>query len=204
MTTTPVPAREGGGLLARALQPVLLLAVMWLVRALDDALPGSWNQMFGLISWSFDGLDGVLLSPGLHGDWSHLLSNSVPLLILGVLVALDGVGRFWGVTLLIALVGGIGTWIVNAPGTITVGASGLVFGYFGYLLIRAFVARSLGHGILYAIVALAVIALYGGSMWVGIFGAAQGISWQAHLFGAIGGAFAAVVTRPRRAARAAI
>lgn len=203
MTTIPAPAREGGGLLARALQPVLLLAVMWLVRAMDDALPGSWNQMFGLISWSFDGLDGIVLSHALHGNWAHLLSNSLPLLLLGLLVALDGVGRFWAVTLIVALVGGIGTWIVNAPGTITVGASGLVFGYFGYLLIRAFVARSLGHGILYAIVALVVVGLYGGSMRVGIFGAAQGISWQAHLFGAIGGALAAVATRPKRPARAA-
>lgn len=203
MTTIPAPAREGGRLLARAIQPVLLLAVMWLVRILDDALPGSWNQMFGLISWSVDGLDGILLSPGLHGNWSHLLSNSVPLLILGLLVALDGVGRFWAVTLLIAFVSGIGTWLVNTPGTVTVGASGLVFGYFGYLVVRAFVARSLGHGILYALVALVIVGLYGGSMWVGIFGAAQGISWQAHLFGAIGGAFAAVATRPKRPARAA-
>ncbi|OCG73918.1 rhomboid family intramembrane serine protease [Microbacterium sediminis] len=202
MTITPAPARTGGGLLARAAQPVLLLAVMWVVRALDDALPGSWNQMFGLISWSFDGLDGILLSPGLHGDWSHLVSNSVPFLILGLLVALDGVGRFWGVTVIIALIGGVGTWIVNAPGTITVGASGLVFGYFGYLLIRAFVARSLGHGILYALIALVIAGLYGGSMWVGIFSAAAGISWQAHLFGAIGGAVAAIATRPKRIARA--
>lgn len=202
MTMTPAPSRAGGGFLARAIQPLLLLAVMWIVRALDDALPGSWNQMFGIISWSLDGLDGILLSPGLHGSWSHLASNSLPFLLLGLLVALDGVGRFWAVTVIVALIGGTGTWLVNAPGTVTVGASGLVFGYFGYLLIRAFVARSLGHGILYALIALVIAGLYGGSMWIGIFGAGEGISWQAHLFGAVGGAIAAIATRPKRTPRA--
>lgn len=198
MTTPPAPARRGGGPLARVAQPLILLAAMWVIRWLDTVLPGSWNAEYGIESWALDGLDGVLLSPGLHADAAHLASNSVPFAFLGLLVALDGVGRFWGVTAIVAVVGGLGTWIVNAPGTLTVGASGLVFGYFGYLLVRAFVARSLGHGILYALIALAVAALYGGTMLAGIFGAAQGISWQAHLFGAVGGGIAAIATRPRR------
>ncbi|WP_261166017.1 rhomboid family intramembrane serine protease [Microbacterium sp. Marseille-Q6965] len=200
MTTTQGPARTGGGLLARAAQPLILLAAMWAVFGLDAVLPGSWNAEYGIESWAFDGLDGVLLSPGLHADAAHLTSNSVPFLILGLLVALDGIGRYWAVTTIIAVIGGLGTWVVNSPGTLTVGASGLVFGYFGYLLVRAFVARSLGHGILYALIAVAVAVAYGGTMLTGIFGAAEGISWQAHLFGAIGGAVAAVVTRPRRGA----
>ena len=190
--------RRGGGYLARVIQPLILLAIRWVVRVLDDVLPGSWNHLYGIESWRLDGLDGVVLAPALHSGWPHLLSNTVPFLILGVLVALDGIGRFWTVTAIIAVVGGLGTWVVNAPGAVTVGASGLVFGYFGYLLVRAFVARSLGHGILYALIAVGVAVLYGGSMLAGIFGASEGVSWQGHLFGAIGGGIAAIVTRPRR------
>jgi len=196
--TTPPPVRRSSGYLARVVQPLILLAVMWLVRLLDAVLPGSWNHVYGIQSWALDGLDGVVLSPGLHTGWPHLLANTVPFVILGVLVALDGIGRFWAVTAIVAVIGGLGTWVFNPPGTVTVGASGLVFGYFGYLLVRAFVARSLGHGILYALIAIGVAVLYGGSMLAGIFGAGDGISWQAHLFGAIGGAVAAIITRPRR------
>lgn len=171
---------------------------MWIIHILDAILPGSWVYAFGIESWALDGLDGLFLSPVLHADWQHLLANTVPLVILGVIVALDGIARFWAVTVIVAVVSGIGAWVLNPPGAVTVGASGLVFGYFGYLVTRAFVARSLGHGILYAAVALAVIAVYGGSMMAGIFRAAEGISWQAHLFGAIGGAVAVVILRPRR------
>ncbi|GAA5089398.1 rhomboid family intramembrane serine protease [Microbacterium yannicii] len=202
MTTASSSPRRGGGLLARIAQPLLLLAVMWVVRVLDDLLPGDANREFGLRSWALDGLDGVLFGPGLHAGWPHLLANSLPFLVLGVLVALDGIGRFWAVTALIAVVGGLGTWIFNAPGVVTVGASGLVFGYFGYLLFRAFVAPSLGHGILYALIATAVAFVYGGSMLMGVFGAPAGVSWQAHLFGAVGGGLAAIATRPRRRAAA--
>lgn len=201
---TNTPARAGGDLIARAVQPLILIGVMWIVRVLDAILPGDWNRAFGLESWALDGLGGVLLSPWLHANWPHLLANTVPLLILGVLAALDGIGRFWSVTLVIAVISGLGTWLVNAPGTVTVGASGLVFGYFGYLLVRAFVARSLGHGLLYAIIALAVVVGYGSSMLAGVFGAAPGISWQAHLFGAIGGGVAAILTRPSARARGGV
>lgn len=170
---------------------------MWGVFLLDAILPGSFHRVIGLESWMFDGLDGVLFAPVLHGDLAHLIANTVPFLILGVLAAFDGVGRFWAVTAIAALASGLGTWIVNAPGTVTVGASGLVFGYFGYLLLRAFVAPSLGRGILYALVAVVVALAYGGAMLSGIFFAASGISWQAHLFGGIGGACASFVLRPR-------
>ncbi|WP_156760845.1 rhomboid family intramembrane serine protease [Microbacterium karelineae] len=197
MTSSPA-ARPRERILERAVQPVILLAIMWAVRAADTIIPGSWNRALGIVSWQFSGLDGVIASPLLHSGWPHLIANSAPFAVLGILVAFDGVRRFWAVTAIAAVVGGLGTWVVNVPGTVTVGASGLVFGYFGYLLVRAFVARSLGHGILYAAVAIAAAVVYGGAMFTGIFGAASGISWQAHLFGAIGGAVAAVALRPRR------
>ena len=133
-------------LLSRVLQPLALLALMWAVRLLDVILPGSFNAWLGIESWRLGGLDGLVFAPLLHASWTHLMSNSVPFAVLGVLVCFDGVRRFWGVTAIAAVIGGAGTWVANSPGTITVGASGLVFGYFGYLLVRAFVAPSLGHG----------------------------------------------------------
>ncbi|TQK18085.1 membrane associated rhomboid family serine protease [Microbacterium sp. SLBN-154] len=195
MTAAATSPRSTSRWATRALQPLILMAIMWAITALDAVLPGSWVRVFGIESWALDGLDGILLAHGLHSGWPHLIANTIPFLVLGVLVALDGIGRFWAVTAIVGVIAGVGTWILNAPGTITVGASGMVFGYFGYLVVRAFVARSLGHGILYALIALTVVAIYGGSMLAGIFRAGDGISWQAHLFGAIGGAIAALALR---------
>jgi membrane associated rhomboid family serine protease len=132
----------------------------------------------------------------LHSTWAHLISNSIPFLILGCLVAAEGARRFWTVTAIATVVGGIGPWFLALPGTVTVGASGLVLGYFAYLMVRVFTARSMGHRILYAVIALAVFSVYGGSMLVGVLPVHVGISWQGHLFGALGGAAAALLTRP--------
>ncbi|WEK60602.1 MAG: rhomboid family intramembrane serine protease [Candidatus Microbacterium colombiense] len=167
---------------------------MWIVQLADAILPGSFSG-FGLRSWDLLGLGGIVVSPVLHASWAHLLANSLPFLALGCLVAVEGARRFWTVTVVVAVVGGLGTWVFNAPGTLTVGASGLVFGYFGYLVLRVFAPARVAHRILYAVVALVVIAVYGGSMLAGVVGVSQGISWQAHLFGAIGGGVAALAGR---------
>ncbi|MGX1934804.1 rhomboid family intramembrane serine protease [Microbacterium resistens] len=183
--------------LAPLLAPVVLLAVMWAVQFADAVLPGTFT-VWGLRSWDPSGLPGIVVGPLLHAGWAHLIGNSLPFLVLGALVAVEGAGRFWLVTVVVAVVGGAGTWLLNPPGTVTVGASGLVFGFFAYVLCRVLVARSVGHRIAYALVALVVMALYGGSMLAGIVAAPAGVSWQAHLFGAIGGIVAALLTRPRR------
>lgn len=182
--------------LSRFASPVLLLAAMWVVQAADAILPGSFTG-FGLRSWDPEGLTGIIVGPLLHANWQHLIANSVPLLVLGCLVAVEGARRFWVVTLLAAVVGGLGTWLLNAPGTLTVGASGLVFGYFGYTVLRVFAPGRVSHRILYAVVALIVISLYGGSMLAGVVGVREGVSWQAHLFGAIGGGLAVFLGRGR-------
>lgn len=183
--------------LGRFVSPVVLLALMWLVQALDAVLPGSFTG-FGLRSWDVTGLGGIVLGPLLHANWGHLIANSAPFLVLGCLVAVEGARRFWAVTAIVAIVGGLGTWLVNAPGTLTVGASVLVFGYFGYVVMRVFAPGRVSHRILYAVIALIVISLYGGSMLAGVFGAAEGVSWQGHLFGAVGGGVAALAGRRRR------
>ncbi len=192
MTSTGGPSRESA--LARFASPVLLLTAMWLVQLVDAILPLSFTG-FGLRSWDLTGLVGIFVSPLLHASWAHLIANSVPFLVLGCLVAVEGTRRFWAVTAFAAVIGGLGTWILNAPGALTVGASGLVFGYFGYTVMRVFAPGRVSHRILYAVIAIIVIAFYGGSMLAGVVGVRDGISWQAHLFGAIGGGLAAFVGR---------
>lgn len=189
MSTSAAPARSSA--FARFASPVALVAVMWAIQILDAILPGSFTG-FGLRSWDLGSLPGLVLGPLLHSGWPHLIANTLPLLVLGCLVAVEGAGRFWLVTAVAGVVGGVGTWLLNTPGTLTVGASVLVFGYFAYVLVRVFSPRPIAHRIAYGLIALIIIVLYGGSMLAGIFGAGPGVSWQAHLFGAVGGGLAAL------------
>lgn len=202
MTTSASPPRSAA--LARFASPVALVAVMWAIQILDAILPGSFTG-FGLRSWDLGSLPGLVLGPLLHAGWAHLIGNSLPLLVLGCLIAIEGAGRFWMVTVVTALVGGAGTWLFNAPGTLTVGASVLVFGYFAYIVVRVFSPRPIAHRIAHALIAVIVLVLYGGSMLAGVVGVGPGVSWQAHLFGAVGGGLAALAGSrgSRRADRAA-
>lgn len=194
--TSPAVSSNRQNVLSRFASPVILLAVLWIVQSADAILPGSFTG-FGLRSWDPAGLAGILLGPLLHAGWAHLIANSVPLLVLGCLVAVEGARRFWSVTAVIAIIGGAGTWLLNAPGTLTVGASGLVFGYFGYVVMRVFAPGRVSHRVLYAVIAVIVIGLYGASMLAGVVGVRDGVSWQGHLFGAVGGAVAALAGRRR-------
>ncbi len=189
MSTSATSERSGA--VSRFASPIILIALMWAIQIVDAILPGSFTR-FGLRSWDLSGLPGLALGPLLHSGWPHLIGNTLPLLVLGCLVAVEGARRFWFVTLVTAVIGGLGTWLVNVPGTLTVGASVLVFGYFSYVVVRVFSPRPMAHRIVYALIALIVIVLYGGSMLTGIIGVSAGVSWQAHLFGAVGGVIAAL------------
>lgn len=169
-----------------------LVALMWLVRAADFVLPGDWNT-YGVRSWDVTSAFGIVASPLLHSGWPHLLANTVPFLVLGALVSLEGARRFLLVTAIVAVVGGIGTWLFSFPGTVTVGASGLVFGYFGYLLARGLFMRNAPHRWLSLVIGAIVALVYGGSMLQGLLPVFPGISWQGHLFGGVGGVLAAFV-----------
>lgn len=190
MTSSARPSRAAA--LTPLLSPVALVLLMWAIQLFDAALSGSFTG-YGLRSWDLGSVGGLVLGPLLHSGWVHLIANTLPMLLLGGLVAIEGVARFWMVTVVAALVGGIGTWLFNAPGTLTVGASVLVFGYFAYIVVRVFSPRPIEHRIAYALIALIVVVLYGGSMLTGILGAGPGVSWQAHLFGAVGGGMAGLV-----------
>lgn len=197
---TPVVPQSGprGRLPAGTLSGIVGLLVatglLWVLEALDYVLPGDMDSL-GIVPRDVDGLTGILLAPFLHVGFDHLAANTVPLLVLGFLAALRGPGKFVLATAIIVLVSGIGVWLTAAPFTVTVGASGVVFGYFGYVLGRGLFDRRLFD----IVVAAIVLFVYGSIVW-GVLPGQDGISWQGHLFGLIGGVLAAWMLRgPRKA-----
>lgn len=167
-------------------------ALLWVIEFIDQLLRGSLDAL-GVRSWSLDSLGGLFLAPFLHGGWAHLVANTVPFAVLGFLVLLGGAMRTVWTTLIVLVVSGLFAWLLNAPGTVTIGASGLIFGWLTYLLARAVFSRN-GTQIVLAIV---VFAVYGGVLW-GVFPSQVGVSWQAHLGGAVGGVLAAWLLHRRR------
>ena len=172
---------------------VALVAVMWAVE-LVNALDSYRLDRDGIVPRSFSHLDGILFAPFLHASFSHLLGNTVPFIILGFAIAFAGARRLLLVTLIVALVSGIGVWLTSPGGTVTVGASGIVFGYATYLICRGMFDRRVGEVML----GLVVLFLFGGALISDLI-PHSGISWQAHLFGAIGGVLAAAkLSQPAR------
>lgn len=173
-----------------------MLAAMWVFEILDSFLLfGSLDQQYGLRAWDFQGPWTVFTAPFMHGNLEHLIGNSLPFLVLGALVAFSGLGRFLLTTLIIILVSGVGVWLFSSPFSLTVGASGLVFGYFGYTVLRGIVERKT----IDIVIMICVILFYGTMIW-GVLPQYPGVSWQAHLFGFIGGLLAAYLL-PRRERR---
>lgn len=171
-----------------------LVALMWGLEILDLFLGGALNQ-FGIRPRSLIGLRGILFAPFLHGNLLHLIANTVPFVILGWFVMLRRTSDFWTVSLIVMLVAGLGTWLFAPPWTNHIGASGVVFGYLGFLLSRGYFERRIGSIVTSVVVGL----LYGGMIW-GVLPGQIGISWQGHLFGFIGGILAArLLAEPKRA-----
>ena len=162
------------------------VAIFWLLEILDQFFFRGSLDIFGIIPHQVIGLRGILFAPFLHGDFSHLIANTVPFLILGWLVMLQETSDFFIVTGLTMLVGGLGVWLFAAPGSIHIGASILIFGYLGFLLLRGYFQRNIPSILL----SILVFLLYGGTIW-GVLPSRPGISWQGHLFGFLGGVLAA-------------
>jgi membrane associated rhomboid family serine protease len=163
-----------------------MAALMWLVEVVD-LVAGDLDSA-GIRPRDPDGLPGIVLAPFLHGGFGHLLGNTVPFLILGAAIALSGLARIAVVAAIVTVVGGLGTWLVAPAGTVHIGASGLVFGFAAYLVARGAYSRRplhIGVGVL-------VLAVYGATLAIG-FVPTPGVSWQGHLFGALGGVIAARV-----------
>ncbi|MGS2643320.1 rhomboid family intramembrane serine protease [Streptosporangium sp. LJ11] len=182
------------GALGAAIINVLVVGAMWVIEVADYVLPGEFDG-YGIRAWDPEGLGGIFLAPFLHAGFGHLMANSLPLLILGFLAALRGIGRFLAASLIIVLVSGLGVWFTSSPLAITVGASGLVFGYFGFVVARGLFDRRA----LDIVIGVGVAIAYYSIIW-GVLPGESGISWQGHLFGLVGGVIAAWVVRRRRRA----
>jgi membrane associated rhomboid family serine protease len=172
-----------------------MAAVMWVVEVADQIADGRLDA-YGIEPRDVDGLDGVVFAPFLHAGFDHLIGNTIPFVLLGFAIALGGVARVAIVTVIVALVGGLGTWLVAPANTVHIGASGIVFGYAAYLVARGVYSRSAMQIGLGAV----VLAVWGTTLLRGLV-PEDGISWQGHLFGAIGGVLAARLLH-RRAERA--
>ncbi|MFJ9414881.1 MULTISPECIES: rhomboid family intramembrane serine protease [unclassified Streptomyces] len=181
---------------ARAKPAICLMlgwvALLWVLEGVDF-VTGNALDAFGIQPRDPAELIDVVPAAFLHFGFAHLAANTLPLLLLGFVAALrTGIRRFLAVVLLVILTSGIGVWLTAASGSNTAGASGVIFGLFGYLLLRGFIERKaldIGIGVL-------VGAVYGSIIW-GALPTDSQISWQGHLFGLIGGVVAAFVLRER-------
>ncbi|MFF9050740.1 rhomboid family intramembrane serine protease [Streptomyces erythrochromogenes] len=176
------------------------VALLWVLEAVDYATGHALDQ-YGILARDPDSLTGIVSAAFLHFGFDHVASNSVPLLVLGFIAALSGIRRFLAVCGLILLADGLGTWLISPSGTMTLGASGIVFGLFGYLLVRGFVERkALGIA-----VAVGVAAVWGTTIVSGILPTDSGVSWQGHLCGLVAGIVTALYfQRPSRHRPAAL
>jgi membrane associated rhomboid family serine protease len=162
------------------------------IEFVDERLHGEIDALAGIRPHRIDGLSGILLAPLVHSGFDHLRANSAPLILLGTFVLAAGTRRFLLSTLLIAVVSGLGVWLLTPPHYLVVGSSGIIFGWLGLLFVRGIVERSWWN------IGVALVAglLYGWQL-VMLFPTSEVISWQGHLFGFAAGALAAVLVRRR-------
>jgi membrane associated rhomboid family serine protease len=170
-----------------------MVALMWAVEIVDAA--GANLDANGIHPRDVDTLPDIAFAPFLHAGWGHLIGNTVPFLLLGGAIALSGLIRTAAVTAIVVVVGGLGTWLIGPADTNHIGASGVVFGFAAYLIARGAFSRKPLH----LLAGLAVIAVYGATLLFSLV-PHPGISWQGHLFGAVGGIVAARVLDRRRPA----
>lgn len=164
----------------------ITIAIFWAIELSDFLLFKGELDNLGIFPRNLVGLRGLLFAPFLHGDFGHLLANTVPFLTLGWLTMIQETSDFYIVSIVTMIVGGLGVWLFGATGSIHIGASILIFGYLGFLLLRGYFQKNM-PSILLSII---VFALYGGLVW-GVLPSQPGISWEGHLFGFLGGVIAA-------------
>jgi membrane associated rhomboid family serine protease len=177
---------------------MLLLGIvvfMWIVEVINT-IDANRLDTDGIYGRRISHLWGILTAPFIHASFAHLIGNTIPFVFMGLIIALRGAGRLALVTLIVILVGGLGTWLVAPASVPTIGASGVVFGYAAYLFARGFFDRS-GLEIL---VGLLVGVIWGGALVASLV-PHNGISWQGHLFGLVGGVVAAAMLRRERPTR---
>lgn len=177
-----------GRLKTAASLTVGFLAVEWIIHIINFLFFGSELGQYGIHPLDFNGIWGIFTAPLLHANFEHLIGNSLPGAIFCFLIGLSGRKAWWEVTIIVVLIAGVGTWLLGGPGTSHIGASGMVYGWLAYLIVRGIFNRSLGQ----FLVGVGLGFAYSGLIW-GVLPLYEGVSWQGHLFGAIGGIVAGMV-----------
>lgn len=170
-----------------------MIALMWVLEVVDIVLDHRLDD-YGIHPRDVGGLPEVLAAPFLHVGFGHLISNTIPFAAMGAAIALGGLARVALVTLIVALVSGLGTWLIASSNSVHLGASGVVFGYATYLVARGLYSRRMAE----LAVGVVVVVIWGAALLQGLL-PQERISWQAHLFGAIGGVVAASLLARRGA-----
>jgi membrane associated rhomboid family serine protease len=170
-----------------------VVGILWLLEIVDALLLRGTLDGFGLAPRSLTSLPAVLVAPFLHAGFGHLLANTIPFVVLGWMVMWRRTSDLFVVFLASALASGLGVWLFGGANTIHLGISGVIFGFLGFLLARGYYERSIGA------IGLAIVAflLFGGILW-GVLPLQQGVSWQGHLFGFVGGVVTAYVLARQR------
>jgi len=169
------------------------LAIIWVVQIFNSIDDYGLSRDYGIEAREVGSLPEIFTAPFLHYSWAHIEGNSGPLFIFGFLAAYRGVKKFLAVTVLIVLLSGLGAWFISASQSVTAGASGIVFGYFGYIIVRGLFDR---HRI--DIVLGLVMALCFAYQFSALLPGETGVSWQGHLFGFVGGVLGGWIFRDRR------
>ncbi len=173
---------------------VFPLAIMWVLQFVNLFTMNALLR-FGVEPRSVHGLVGIFFAPFLHGGFLHLIANTFPWIIAGGLIVATSLTDFTVVTLVSCIVSGLGAWIFGATGSVHVGASGIIFGFFGYLFVNGWLKKS-ALGIT---VSLLLGAFYGAGIFLGALPTQNGISWQMHAFGLVGGVLATLALARWRA-----
>jgi membrane associated rhomboid family serine protease len=171
---------------SRAVLLAWLIGGLWALELIDQLIFHGALDAAGIHPRDPGHWWGILAAPFLHGGIAHIAANSIPLFVLGLLVLLRGLANFIAVSLTAMVVGGSGVFLFADPRTVHIGASGVIFGFLGYLLLRGYFERSFGA----ILIAIVVMVLYGGALF-GVLPGQPGISWEGHLFGFLSGATAA-------------
>ena len=167
-----------------------IVAIMWVLEAINSIDSNAISRSDGIYARNVDHIWAIFTAPFLHFSFQHLIANTVPFVFMGVIIALQGARRLLLVTLIVIVVGGLGTWLIAPANSDTAGASGVVFGYATYLFARGFFNRSA----LELLTGLVVGVVWGGALLSSVV-PHTGVSWQGHVCGAIGGVVAAYVLR---------
>ena len=191
-----IPVRRGQTQLEGLIVLSGVVAIMWVVEAVNSLDSNRLATSDGIYARNVDHIWAIFTAPFLHFSFQHLIANTVPFVFMGVIIALQGARKFLLVTLIIIVIGGLGTWLIAPAGTDTAGASGVVFGYATYLFARGFFDRSAFE----LLTGLLVGVVWGGALLSSIV-PHYGISWQGHACGAIAGVIAAYLVRQERPAK---